>query len=168
MQFIKNYKWASAALFVLLLVYANNPPTGTRAIEITLMNLEEMLTFLPPIFILVGLMDIWVPREIMIRYMGEHSGITGIAIAFLLGTAAAGPLYAAFPLATLLLSKGARLAYVIFLLGVWSSTKLPIVLYEVASLGLAFTTIHIAISLPAYLLTGYGIEKFLATTKSIP
>jgi len=91
--------------------------------------------------------------------MGQNSGMKGIATAFFLATAAAGPLYVAFPIAALLLKKQARLAYVLFFLGVWSSTKLPIALFEVASLGLKFTLIHVGISLPLYLLTAFLIEK---------
>lgn len=107
----------------------------------------------------MGLMDTWVPKETLIRYMGHGSGITGLLIAFVLGTVAAGPLYVAFPMGVLLLKKGAKLSNIIFFLGVWSSTKLPIVLFEAASIGVTFTLIHIAISIPLYLLTAFYIEK---------
>ena len=51
----------------------------------------EMLSVIPPIFILLGLLNVWVQRETMIKLMGEKSGILGILIAFFLGSAAAGP-----------------------------------------------------------------------------
>lgn len=77
----------------------------------------------------------------------------------MLGTVAAGPLYVAFPMRILLLRKGAKLSNVIFFLGVWSSTKLPILLFEAVSLGINFTLIHIAVSVPLYLLTAFYIER---------
>ena len=144
---------------VILGMYIYNYQLGLRAAGITLSNIKSMLSLLPPILILVGLLDVWVPKSTLVRYMGEGSGLKGIIIALVLGSAAAGPLYAAFPIAALLIKKGARLAYVIFFLGVWSSTKLPLVLFEIASLGLKFTLVHIGLSLPLYLATAYLIEK---------
>lgn len=40
----------------------------------------EMLSIIPPIFILLGLLDVWVQRETMIKLMGKESGILGINI----------------------------------------------------------------------------------------
>jgi len=56
-------------------------------------SLKEMLLVIPPIFILLGILDTWVPKEVMMKYMGEKSGWKGIVLAFLIGSAAAGPLY---------------------------------------------------------------------------
>ncbi|AVX21242.1 MULTISPECIES: permease [Carboxydocella] len=163
MIIVKKYKWAIFLFIITIAIYFYDKPTGTKAFSIFLSNIITMLKILPPTFVLVGLLDVWTPKETMIKYMGQHSGIKGIAVAFFLGTAAAGPLYAAFPIAALLLKKGARLAYVLFFLGVWSSTKLPIVLFEIASLGYKFTFLHIGISLPAYLVSSFFIEKILSS-----
>lgn len=145
--------------FVQIAIFLVDHTTGKNAAAITLTNLREMLLLVPPIFIVMGLMDVWVPKETLMRYMGHGSGVTGLLIAFVLGTVAAGPLYVAFPMGLLLLKKGARLSNVIFFLGVWSSTKLPILLFEAVSLGFSFTLIHIAISVPLYLLTAFYIER---------
>lgn len=59
------------------------------------------------IFILLGLLDVWVDRQTMMKYTGKGSGLKVILISFLLGSAAAGPLYAAFPVATVMLKKEA-------------------------------------------------------------
>lgn len=159
MQGLKVYKWALLFLVLQITIFFINNTIGTNAFVITLSNLKEMFLLIPPIFIIMGLMDVWIPKETLIRYMGYGSGITGLLIAFVLGTVAAGPLYVAFPMGVLLLKKGAKLSNVIFFLGVWSSTKLPIVLFEAASIGVDFTVIHIAISIPFYLLTAFYIEK---------
>lgn len=159
MKLLKEYRWSLIFLFILFAIYLINNTIALSAASISMANLQEMLLLVPPIFIIMGLLDVWVPKEMLIKYMGHESGITGLLIAMLLGTAAAGPLYVAFPIGLLLLKKGARPAYVIFFLGIWSSTKLPILLFEIASLGLKFSLIHIAISVPAYLLIAFIIEK---------
>lgn len=156
---MKVYKWAIIFFVVQIAIFFINNAVGKSAFHITLSNLKQMFLLIPPIFIIMGLMDVWVPKETLIKYMGQGSGISGLLIAFVLGTIAAGPLYVAFPMGVLLLKKGAKLSNVIFFLGVWSSAKLPIILFEVASLGANFTLLHIAISLPLYLLIAFYIEK---------
>lgn len=162
MEIIKEFKWAVGLIAAILAFYIFNQELGVKAAEMSWANIYQMLTLVPPIFILVGLLDVWVPKETMVKYMGQESGLKGLIIAFIIGTASAGPLYGAFPIAALLLKKGARLAYVIFFLGIWSSTKLPIVMFEIASLGLKFTVLHIGLSVPAFILISFLIEKLVS------
>ena len=39
---------------------------------------SEMVTFLPLMFILIGLIDVWFPKEKVERHIGPESGIKGI------------------------------------------------------------------------------------------
>jgi len=63
-----------------------------------------------------------------IKLMGEKSGFIGVTLAFFLGSAATGPLYAAFPVAGVLLKKGSKFSNVIIFIGAWSTTKIPMLL----------------------------------------
>ncbi len=114
---LKRYRafLALSGVGVALLFLA--PDTGWKALSITEANVWEMLSFLPPIFVLLGLLDVWVDRETMMKYMGDNSGLRGMVLAFILGSAAAGPLYAAFPLAGVMMKKGARLLNVFIFIG---------------------------------------------------
>jgi len=142
-----------ALLPLLLLVaagvalWAVDQSAGRKAAEATLANLQEMLLFLPPVFILLGLLDVWVPRERIVALMGEGSGLKGIVLAFFLGSAAAGPLYGAFPVAQVLIKKGASLRYILILLGAWSTTKIPMLMFELANLGVLFTLTRLVLNL---------------------
>jgi uncharacterized membrane protein YraQ (UPF0718 family) len=118
-----------------------------------------MMGVIPPIFILIGLLDVWVPKETMIKYMGDKSGSKGLAFAFLLGSMAAGPLYAAFPVAAILLKKGARIAYVIFFLSTWTVAKIPLLLFEMTSLGINFTIIHLITMMSIFFVGAFAIEN---------
>ena len=64
-----------------------------------------MLSVLPPIMIMLGLMDVWVSRESLMKYMGNNSGFLGVFLAMLIGSIAAGPMYAAFPFTAVLIKK---------------------------------------------------------------
>ncbi|MBF4694171.1 permease [Fusibacter ferrireducens] len=158
---IKKYKWALLTAIILTIINIAMPTIGANANKLTLSNFLTMLGVLPPILLLIGLLDVWVPKEIMIKYMGEHSGIKGLGIALILGSFAAGPLYAAFPVAAILLKKRARLSYVMFFLGVWSTAKLPMVMFEYTSFGGLFTFLHITTNLTVFLIGALLIEKML-------
>ncbi len=167
MKLVKKYQTALIFAFAMFGIYLYSNSLGSKAFDISLENLGQMLSFLPAIFILVGLLDVWIPKETMIKYMGDNSGIKGILIAFFLGSAAAGPLYAAFPVAALLLKKGARLAYVLIFLGAWSSTKLPLILFEIASLGVRFTVIHVSVSIVSFLAIAFLMEKLTSQESKV-
>lgn len=160
-KMILKYKWSIVLLIGLGALNIFNPQIGAYANQLTVSNFMTMLSILPAIMILIGLLDVWVPKETMIRYMGEHSGPTGILIAFFLGSFAAGPLYAAFPIAAILLKKRAKFSNVLFFLGVWSTAKLPMVMYEFNSFGWKFTTIHILSNLSVFLIGAFVIEKII-------
>ncbi|HPR75996.1 MAG TPA: permease, partial [Oscillospiraceae bacterium] len=99
----------------LLLIAANVviglivPDIGAKSLELTKQNIIEMISVIPPIFVLLGLLDVWVDRATMMKYTGKGSGIKGVLLAFFLGSAAAGPLSAAFPVAGVMLKKGSSL-----------------------------------------------------------
>jgi len=54
-------------------------------------------------------------------------------VSSLMGSAAAGPLYAAFPVAEVMISKGASMFNVMVFLGAWSTTKIPLFMFEMAT-----------------------------------
>ena len=108
-KYLKRYRF-----FLLLLMFNAallflDPDLGREAASLSLDNLLEMLSVVPPVFLLLGLMDVWVPKETMMKYMGKESGVRGGVFAFLLGSFSAGPLYASFPVAAAFLRKGVSL-----------------------------------------------------------
>lgn len=158
---LKKYKWSITLIVLIIILYFINNDIGIEATTKTLSNFKSMLSVLPPILVLIGLLDVWVPKETMIKYMGADSGIKGIVIALLLGSLAAGPLYAAFPIAAILMKKQARFAYVLFFLGAWSSSKLPLILYEYTSFGGIFTIMHVISNLTIFLIGSFVLEKII-------
>ncbi|NGP43778.1 hypothetical protein G4V62_01910 [Bacillaceae bacterium SIJ1] len=165
MNTLKQYRFFFVLLFGLIIVTFINQSIGWQAFQLTGKSIMDMLFLLPPVLIFVGLLDKWVAKETLIRYMGEKSGLYGIMFALLLGGIAAGPLYVAFPIAVTLLKKGASLRYIVFFLGVWTTAKLPIVVYELSSFGLLFTLIHICFGLLFFYFLGVLSEKMFDRRK---
>ncbi len=161
MALLKRYRFFLGAAALVLGLTVLNRSLGLKALAITGSSLREMLLLLPPVFILLGLLDQWVPRSVMVRFMGPESGLKGIVLAFLLGSAAAGPLYGAFPVAAVLLQKGAKFTNVLILIGAWSTTKIPMLLFEAASLGPAFALTRLLVDIPGIILMAELIARLL-------
>ena len=140
---IKPYAFFLILLLFNLLWYFVDSARTTESFHIMFLNVSEMLLFLPPIFILLGLLDVWTNREQMMRFMGSRSGFCGVFVAFLIGSFAAGPLYVAFPIAGLMLKKGASLSNVFIFIGAWAITKVPMLLFESSTLGLSYTLVRL-------------------------
>lgn len=145
--FMRRYAWffCTAALFVIFIVFF--PTYQLKAFGMLAFQTKTMLLVIPPIFILLGLLDVWVPRENMMRLMGPGSGPQGALLSFLLGSFAAGPLYGAFPVAGVLMKKGASFVNIMVFLGAWSTTKIPMILFESSALGTRFAYSRLVIDL---------------------
>ena len=133
-----------------------------RSFTLSWQNMLEMLSILPAIFVLLGLMDVWVKKETMIKIMGEKSKLVGILVAFFLGSAAAGPLFAAFPVAAMLMKKGGRFFNVMIFIGAWSTTKVPMFLFEFSSMGWQFALLRLALNIPVIVVIAFVMEKLLS------
>jgi uncharacterized membrane protein YraQ (UPF0718 family) len=120
---------------------------------------------IPPIFILLGLLDTWIEKETMMRLVGEKAGLTGNIVAFLLGSVAAGPLYAAFPVAGVLLKKGGKLSNIFIFIGAWSTTKIPLLLFEQSTMGWKFMLTRFLLNIPIIISIALITEKVLSATE---
>ncbi len=161
-KLIKRYKVFLILLLINIVVLIVKPDIGIKSLQLTKNNAFEMLSILPPVFVLLGLLDVWVKRETMIRYMGEKSGIVGVLLAFFLGSAAAGPLYAAFPVAVVLLKKGSKFSNVLIMIGAWSTTKIPLLLFEASSMGIKFMFTRFVLDIIGIAIIAYTTEKMLS------
>ncbi|MEI5911638.1 permease [Bacillus cereus group sp. Bce005] len=160
MKELKRYRFFFVLLLGLFILTFINQSLGWIALQLTGNSILDMLLLLPPVLLFVGLLDQWVKKETLMKYMGEKSGMYGILFSLLLGGIAAGPLYVAFPIAALLLKKGASIRYIVFFLGVWTTAKLPILVYEFSSFGATFTLIHIGFGLLFFYIMGLIFERF--------
>ena len=160
-QPLRRYLGVLVAFAVLVVVWILAPAKAGEAIRTIGFSLREMLLVIPPVFVFLGLLDVWVPRERLIRYMGAESGIRGTVIAFIMGSVAAGPLYAAFPVALVLVRKGCSLFNLMVFIGAWSTTKIPMFLFEYSALGAGFALTRLAANIPAILLIGLVISRIV-------
>jgi len=121
----------------------------------------EMVTFLPLMFILIGVIDVWFPKEKVERHIGKGSGFKGMLWMILLAMFQAGPLYGAFPVTYLLWKKGCSIRNIFIYLGAFSTMKLPMLTFEIGFLGLKFSLLRTLFTLPVFLVISLIMEKYL-------
>ena len=125
------------------------------------MFFAEMVTFLPLMFILIGIIDVWAPKEKVERHIGKGSGFKGILWMILLAMLQAGPLYGAFPVTYLLWKKGCSIRNIFIYLGAFSTMKLPMLTFEIGFLGLKFSLLRTLFTLPVFIVISLIMEKYL-------
>jgi uncharacterized membrane protein YraQ (UPF0718 family) len=160
-KILKRYAAFIAAVLAIGLLTLFFRDTGLKAIGISVSQFRQMLLVIPPIFILLGLLDVWIPRETMVKYMGEGSGLKGVILSFILGSAAAGPLYGAFPIAAVFMRKGVKFSNLLIFIGAWSTTKVPMFLFEMSSLGTKFAVTRLLIDIPGILIIAFVLAKLI-------
>lgn len=163
-ELLKRYKFFIGTLITVCVLTIFNRNLGFKSLSIAGYSFKEMALVIPPVFILLGLLDIWVPRETMMRYMGENSGIKGVILSIIIGSAAAGPLYGAFPVAAVFMKKGVKFSNILIFIGAWSTTKIPMFLFEMSALGSRFAITRLLIDIPGIIIIAYLLAAF--TSKS--
>lgn len=161
MTLLKKYRFFLIVALAVVALFFINREIATKALNITGYSLKEMILIIPQVFILLGLLDVWVPKEVMMKYMGEKSGIKGIVLSILLGSAAAGPLYGAFPIAAVFMKKGVKFSNVLIFIGAWSTTKIPMFLFEFSSLGSKFAVTRLLVDIPGIIIISYILSSLV-------
>jgi uncharacterized membrane protein YraQ (UPF0718 family) len=148
------------AIFIAGSLLLNYDP-GIRIFSSFSQFIIEMASFLPLMFLLIGLFDVWIPKEKIEKHIGHESGMVGAFWVILLATLQAGPLYGAFPVAYILSKKGASVRNVFIYISTFSCMKLPLLTFEIGFLGLKFSLLRTFFTLPVFIVIGILMEKYL-------
>jgi len=163
-QWLADYRWVLLVAVADLALWLWQPTLVTPVLKNTWDYFVEMVIILIPVAVLMGLFEVWVPKQLIGKYLGRESGWKGIALSFLFGTAPTGPLYAAFPIAGMLLQKGASPLNVVVFLNTWAAIKIPQLLVEARFLGPAFMLVRLALTVPSAIVMGWLIQKAIERT----
>ena len=160
-KIIKKYRFVLIVVVINLFTLFLYPQLGKDTLIFTGKNFINFLFMLTPIFICIGLLDVWVERETMIKIMGEKSGIQGVLVAFFLGVVTAVPIYALLPVSGMMLKKGSKIANVLIFICSCTSIRIPLLLFEVSSMGWEFTIIRFIVNIFVVIIIAFIIEKVL-------
>lgn len=164
---IKVVKFLKANLFltVIALGYLGfalfSPVTALQGIKNSGYYLKEMLMIMPVIFVLTALIDTFVPKDTIIKYLGKESKAKGVLLSFVLGSISAGPIYAAFPFCVMLHKKGASIRNMVIILSAWAVVKVPMLLNEAKFLGFKFMAVRWILTIAAILVFSWMANRVI-------
>ncbi len=141
--------------------YLFNLEAGTKIAGNFVLFIVDMFKLFPAAFILVGLFMVWVDRSVVEKYFGEHAGAKGHIGAILLSCTTLYPFIVVLPMASALYQKGAKLEIVLTYLGASAICRIPMTIFEASFLGLEFTLIRYAVSLPLVVLSSVLIGRLM-------
>jgi uncharacterized membrane protein YraQ (UPF0718 family) len=122
---------------------------------------REMLLILPCAFVLIGLFEAWVKKETVEKHLGREAGFMSYVWALVLGGCTLGPMMVALPVSYTLYHKGAKLSVVFTYLGAAAICRIPMTIFEASFMGVAFTLVRYAVSLPLVVFSSMLLGNFL-------
>lgn len=120
-----------------------------------------MLKLLPPAFLLIGLFDVWVSREMVEKNFGKAGGPMKYVWSVLLAATTVGGTFVAFPVAHALHAKGARYSAVLAYVSSASLVMVPMTIIEASILGIRFSAVRLAVSVPLVILSSSIMGRYL-------
>ncbi|MBU0957155.1 MAG: permease [Spirochaetes bacterium] len=157
LQYLKRHILIAIAVLAYVLVGLLAPAQILPALKTSGKYLLEMLFVMPVVFMLTMLIEVWISREGIIKHLGEGSGLKGAGLSIALGSLSAGPIYAAFPICRILLSKGLSVANLVIILSAWAVIKVPMLAMETRFLGPGFMALRWVLTVSAIIIMGFVI-----------
>ncbi|MSS42746.1 permease [Anaerosalibacter bizertensis] len=164
---LKKNKFLATVTLIYGILFITNTDKAVLSVKNSGYYIKEMLIIMPVVFLLTSLIEAWVPKKMIVKHLGDNSGLKGYFISLLLGSVSAGPIYAAFPVCKTLLNKGASISNIVVILSAWAVIKVPMLANEAKFLGLKFMFIRWIFTTISIIIMGYIISK-LVKREDIP
>ncbi len=119
---------AALALVLLVVAYLRGGGQWLAGLQAGARSFWGLLPILLLSFAVAGLMQVLIPRDLLMRWLGAEAGIRGIFAGCIVGALLPGPPYASYPLVISLYQGGASIGAVVGLLSgkaLWSVHLLP-------------------------------------------
>jgi uncharacterized membrane protein YraQ (UPF0718 family) len=155
------------AVVLLFIGYQEGQGEHITGLKSALNMTVQILPLLVFAFIVAGMVQVLIPRELLSKWVGAESGMRGILIGTVAGGLAPGGPYVSLPVVAGLLHSGASVGTMVaFLTGwsLWAVSRLPM---EVGILGWKFTFIRIVSTFFFPPIAGLLAQVFFGGTKCI-
>lgn len=137
---------AALAIGLVLFGYAKGRGQHVAGLKTGLYMFIDILPLLIFAFIVAGMAQVMIPKEMIAKMVGAESGLRGIFIGAAAGALTPGGPFISFPIAAGLLRAGASVGSIVAFVTGWlilAVTRLPL---EVGMIGWKFTIIRLASS----------------------
>ncbi len=153
------------ATVLVLIGYFRGQGQHIAGIKSALTMTAEILPLLISAFVIAGMIQILLPKEIVSRWVGVESGMRGIFIGTVAGGLTPGGPFVSLPIVAGLMHSGASIGTMVaFVTGwsLWAFVRLPM---EVGILGWKFTAIRLACTFFFPPVAGFIAQVFFSGTK---
>jgi uncharacterized membrane protein YraQ (UPF0718 family) len=135
---------AVLAIILLYIGYSKGQGQHITGLNIALKLTFQILPLLIFAFIMAGMIQTLLPRELISKWIGEESGLRGILIGTLAGGITPGGPFVSLPVAAGFLRAGAGVGTMVAFLTAWSLWAISRLPMEIGILGWRFTAIRLA------------------------
>lgn len=151
-KYLNYIFFAIYTIFIIISLFMSYTP-GIEIGKNFLSFALTMLKVVPAAFIIIGLFEVWIKKETVEKHLGSKSNLRAYFWILLLAGTTVGGMYVAFPVSAALYKKGAKLSIVFAYLSAAAAFRIPMMLFEATFLGLKFTVIRLAVSLPLIIIS---------------
>ncbi len=156
---------AVLALILLFVGYSKGEGQHTTGLKSALNMIVEILPLLIFAFIVAGMVQTLLPKELLSRWIGEESGLKGIFIGTLAGGLTPGGPYVSLPLVAGFLRTGASVGTMVAYLTGWSLWAVGRMPMEIGILGWKFVIARLAATFFFPPIAGYIAQTFFSSFK---
>lgn len=132
---VTNILLAVVALILLVAAYSQGKSVCLSGLKISGKMFVNSLPLLVSAFIIAGLVQVLLPKEVVSSWLSDEAGFKGIMIACLAGALTPGGPYVSLPIAFSLYKSGAGIGCLVAYIAAWKMWALAGISFELAFLG---------------------------------
>jgi uncharacterized membrane protein YraQ (UPF0718 family) len=152
--------FAMLALITGAICYARGMGVFLRGLDDALAMMRQVLPKVAGALLMAGFVQVLLPGELVVKWIGKDTGFKGILIACLAGALTPGGPIISFPLVAALYRMGANISSLVAYLTAWELIGVQrIVIWDIPLMGVKFAMLRVAVSLLLPVLAGLIAQK---------
>lgn len=154
-----------AAFALVMVAYRKENVEYLTGLKFAWQTTVEILPMLIFAFIIAGMVQVLIPKEMISKFVGEEAGLKGILVGAIAGGLTPGGPFVSLPIAAGLMKSGAGIGTLVaFITGwsVWNLGRLPM---EIGIMGWKFTVVRVLATLVFPLLAGLFAHYIFSSMK---
>jgi len=153
------------AIILLFIGYSKGQGQHIVGLKSALKMTTQILPLLIFAFIMAGMIQVLLPRELLSKWIGERAGMRGIFIGTIAGSITPGGPYVSLPLAAGFLRAGAGVGTMVAFITAWSLWAISRLPMEIGILGWKFTVVRLACTFFFPPIAGFLAQAFFSGFK---